>query len=49
MDVHIFRKSKKDGAGRRDVELRIADVLIKPGYYIYCDLDGIVVSNKRLV
>ena len=45
----IPRKSKKNGAGRRDVELRIADVLIKPGYYIYCDLDGIVVSNKRLV
>ena len=45
----IPRKSKKNGAGRRDVELRIADVSIKPGYYIYCDLDGIVVSKKRLV
>ena len=44
----IPRKSKKNRAGRIDAELRIADVSIKPGYYMYCDLDGIVVSNTRL-
>ena len=44
----IPRKSKKNRVGRIDAELRIADVSIKPGYYMYCDLDGIVVSNTRL-
>ena len=44
----IPRKSKKNRVGCIDAELRIADVSIKPGYYMYCDLDGIVVSNTRL-
>ena len=44
----VPRKSKKNGAGSIGAELQIADISIKSGYYIYCDLDGIVVSNKRL-
>lgn len=43
------RKSEKNGAGRMDVELQIADVSIKPGNYVYCDLDGVVVSDKQLI
>lgn len=42
------RKSEKNGTGKIGTELQIADVSIKPGYYVYCDLDGIVVSSKQL-
>ncbi len=42
------RKSKKNGTGKIGVELQIADISIEPGYYVYCDLDGVVVSSKQL-
>ncbi len=42
------RKSVKKGVGERDVELRFAEVTIKPGEYLYADADGVVVADKRL-
>lgn len=42
------RKSVKKGVGERDVELRFAEVTIKPGEYLYADADGVVVADTRL-
>ncbi len=42
------RKSVKKGEGNRDDVLRFADASIKPGDYLYADLDGIVVADAQL-
>ena len=42
------RKSVKKGIGERDVQVTFADVMIKPGDYIYADEDGIDVSAEEL-
>ena len=42
------RKSVKKGEGERDVTLRFADVMIAPGDYLYADVDGVVVADKKL-
>ena len=42
------RKSVKKGIGERDVQVTFADVMIKPGDYIYADEDGIVISAEKL-
>jgi regulator of ribonuclease activity A len=42
------RKSVKKGEGERDVVLRFAEVVIAPGDYLYADIDGIVVADKKL-
>ncbi len=42
------RKSVKKGEGERDVALRFAEVTITPGDYLYADVDGVVVADKKL-
>jgi regulator of ribonuclease activity A len=42
------RKSVKKGEGERDVVLRFADAVIKPGEYLYADEDGVVIADARL-
>ena len=42
------RKSVKKGEGVRDVTLRFADLVVRPGQYLYADRDGLVVANQRL-
>ena len=42
------RKSVKKGEGAREVVLRFAELVVKPGQYLYADRDGIVISNQRL-
>jgi regulator of ribonuclease activity A len=42
------RKSGKSGAGRRDVPLRIAGAVIRPGDWLAADADGIVVAPRPL-
>ena len=42
------RKSKKHGAGERDVELKFAGADFRPGEYVYCDLDGVIVAAGEL-
>jgi len=43
------RKSEKRGEGQRDIAVSFAGVGFRPGDYIYCDEDGILVSAESLV
>lgn len=45
----VPRRSQRRGAGQRDVELEIAGVRIRPGDWIFCDPDGVVISPRNLV
>jgi regulator of ribonuclease activity A len=45
----IPRKTVKRNQGVMDVPLRFADVLFRPGDYLYADEDGIVLSDKSLL
>jgi regulator of ribonuclease activity A len=42
------RKSKKTGLGEINVPVNFAGVAFTPGEYVYCDEDGIVVSESNL-
>jgi len=42
------RKSEKRGEGQRDIPVSFAGVRFRPGDYIYCDEDGLLVSEKAL-
>ena len=42
------RKTEKHGDGRRDVPLEIAGVRVEPGYWLYADADGVIVSAQAL-
>lgn len=42
------RKSTKTGEGERDVTVSFGGVDFIPGEYIYCDSDGIIVSDKAV-
>ncbi len=42
------RKSEKRGEGQRDIPVSFAGVRFRPGDYIYCDEDGILVSAEAL-
>ena len=44
----VPRRSAKDGAGARDVEVRFAVVTFVPGHWLYADRDGVVVAERRL-
>lgn len=42
------RKSAKDGAGEVDVPVAFGGITFVPGYYLYSDSDGILVSEQPL-
>lgn len=42
------KKSKKGGAGDRDVAVTFADVTFTPGAWLYADADGMLVSDTAL-
>ena len=42
-------KSVKRGVGERDVAVRFAGVQFVPGYHLYADEDGLIVSEKPLL
>lgn len=42
-------KSEKRGLGTNDVTVAFAGVRFEPGYYVYSDEDGIIVSPKALL
>ncbi|NEV62770.1 ribonuclease E activity regulator RraA [Thiorhodococcus minor] len=44
----IPRKSQRRGEGQRDIPVTFAGVRFAPGDSVYCDEDGIVVSDKPL-
>ena len=54
LDVAIFalkscpKKSNKNNTGTRSIDLCINDVLIKEGYWLYGDQNGILVSPEKL-
>ena len=41
-------KSIKKNVGDVDINVSFMNVTFKPGDYIYADLDGIILSNKKL-
>jgi len=43
------RKSMKDGNGASDRPVSFAGIDFVPGHWIYCDEDGILVSERELV
>ncbi|ATX81756.1 regulator of ribonuclease activity A [Mariprofundus ferrinatatus] len=44
----IPRKTVKRDQGVMDIPLRFADVVFKPGEYLYADEDGIVLSKEKI-
>lgn len=42
------RKSRKNGEGQSNVEISFGTITVKPGDWIYCDEDGIVVADREL-
>jgi regulator of ribonuclease activity A len=42
------RKSAKQGAGEVDVPVSFGGADFRPGRWVYCDEDGIVVARRRL-
>lgn len=54
MDIGVMalathpRKSVKLGCGRRNQMLSFAGVYFTPGHYLYCDADGILLSEQAL-
>ena len=43
------KKSAKDGVGRRDVPVAFGGVEFRPGAFVYCDADGVLVSAEALL
>eukprot|EP01135_Chromosphaera_perkinsii_P006710 Nk52_evm1s560 gene=Nk52_evmTU1s560 len=44
----IPRKTEKKGAGEEGVVLRMGGVTVRPGDYVYCDMDGVIILDKCL-
>lgn len=42
------RKSRKNGEGQSNVEISFGTITVKPGDWVYCDEDGIVVADREL-
>jgi regulator of ribonuclease activity A len=43
------RKTVKRGQGQTEVSISFASVTVKPGDYIYADLTGVIVADRKLV
>ena len=43
------RKTDKQDRGDRDVPLRLGEVPVNPGGWLYADRNGVVISEQRLV
>ena len=54
LDVAIFalgtcpRKSSKKNQGKKNIELSIDGLTLKPGDWVYADINGILISNSKL-
>jgi regulator of ribonuclease activity A len=42
------KKSRKDGNGAISIPLFFGSTIFKPGKYIYCDYDGIILAEKKI-
>jgi len=45
----IPRKSTRRGEGQRDLPIELAGVLVRPGDWVYCDADGVVIAPAGLI
>ena len=45
----IPRRSARKGVGETDITVTIAGVIVHPGEWIYADVDGVLISNEKLV
>ena len=45
----IPRRSARKGAGDKDCAVTVAGVIVHPGDWIYADVDGVLISNEKLV
>lgn len=43
------RKSRKNGAGERDVAVEFGGLRLAPGEYLYADTDGVIVADRALL
>jgi regulator of ribonuclease activity A len=43
------RKSEKRGQGDRNAVLSFAGTEFRPGEFVYCDLDGVIVASRNLL
>ena len=54
LDVAVFalgtcpRKSSKKNQGKKNIELSIDGLTIKPGDWVYADINGILISDSEL-
>lgn len=54
MDIAVFalgtcpRKSNKKNQGKKDIELLVDELAIKPDDWIYADINGILLSGSEL-
>lgn len=54
MDIAVFalgtcpRKSNKNNQGKKDIELLVDELAIKPDDWIYADINGILLSDSEL-
>jgi len=44
----VPRKTERKGAGERDVPLKVGDIEIRPGQWLYADGDGVLVADAEL-
>lgn len=44
-----FVRPRQNGIGAIDVPVAFGHVLFEPGQYVYCDADGVLVSNQALI
>ena len=42
------QRSARDGVGKRDVTVQIAGVAVRPGDWVYADVDGVLVARHKL-
>jgi len=42
------QRSARDGVGKRDVNVQIAGVAVRPGDWVYADVDGVLVARHKL-
>ena len=41
-------RPRTDGIGLKDVDVNFGGIVIRPGEWLYADLDGVIVSEKKL-
>jgi len=42
------QRSAREGVGKRDVNVQVAGVAVRPGDWIYADADGVLVAGEKL-